>query len=99
MNYGEMVLTAEERENYKWDEEKERIFEYVDLNLDYIWDIKEDGSIVLTDRGYDSGICDSITQSREKNNTLVMTFSSLEELKKEINNEKSKLTLDNIVNE
>jgi hypothetical protein len=28
-----------------------------------------------------------------------MTFSSLEELKKEINNEKSKLTLDNIVNE
>jgi hypothetical protein len=28
-----------------------------------------------------------------------MTFSSLEELKKEINNEKSKLTFDNIVNE
>jgi hypothetical protein len=27
-----------------------------------------------------------------------MTFSSLEELKKEINNKKSKLTLDNIVN-
>lgn len=63
-----------------WNMEKEINLRFVDQVLDYLWEIKDDGSIRLIDRGYNDGIDDGTTEIRTATNELELTFKDFNEL-------------------
>lgn len=63
-----------------WNMEKEINLRFVDQVLDYLWEIKDDGSIRLIDRGYNDGIDDRTTEIRTATNELELTFKDFNEL-------------------
>lgn len=75
-----------------WDIDKDINLYIADHVFDYVWEIKDDGSIILTDRGYYDGIEDRTTKIREVTNELELTFGSMKKLSSWINEKIKKIS-------
>ena len=75
--YGEQLLHDGVLDSLDdWDKGKEYL-KIADQELDYLWKLNDNGTVLLIDRVYSDGIEDETTQMRRKNNELELVFDNL----------------------
>ena len=78
--YGEKIFHEFPELRHKWSNDLEVGLKVADRYFDYLWDISENGEIVLTDRLYSDGISDRLVGERVSAEVLVLHFKDPDEL-------------------